>query len=244
VRYVISGGEKLGEDVARLYQIVRAARLLRVTARPNARRSSHCPLRATGPTGGCCLASSIVERIPGIEHGGVLHLRGPNVMLGDYRFSDPGVLEPPRSAYGEGWHCTGDVVDVGEDGVIKVVGRRGRFAKIAGEMVALDEVERIAQYASPGHQHAAVVRAESASGETTVLFTTDRELTRSALLHAARELGWRDSRGARRVEWMPEIPLLGSGKTDMSPCRPSRERVPTIRPRWFSAAVEPIMPYG
>jgi acyl-[acyl-carrier-protein]-phospholipid O-acyltransferase/long-chain-fatty-acid--[acyl-carrier-protein] ligase len=137
-------------------------------------------------------------------------------------------------------------VDVAEDGVLKVVGRLGRFAKIAGEMVSLDEVERIAQYASPAHQHAAVVRAESASGETTVLFTTDPSLTRSALLHAARGLGQRDLAVARRVVWMPEIPLLGSGKTDYVTLQAvhMEERAANDPAALVLKAGEPTAPYG
>jgi acyl-[acyl-carrier-protein]-phospholipid O-acyltransferase/long-chain-fatty-acid--[acyl-carrier-protein] ligase len=218
VRYVISGGEKLGDEVARLYLEKFGLRVYEGYG------ATECAPVIALSTPQCYRPGTVgrvlpgiesrVERIPGIEHGGVLHLKGPNVMLGYCRFSNPGVIEPPRSVFGAGWHSTGDVIDVGEDGVVKVVGRLGRFAKIAGEMVSLDEVERIAQHASPGHRHAAVVRAEPASGETTVLFTTDRELSRGTLLRAARELGQRDLAVARGVLWMPEIPLLGSGKTD------------------------------
>jgi acyl-[acyl-carrier-protein]-phospholipid O-acyltransferase/long-chain-fatty-acid--[acyl-carrier-protein] ligase len=218
VRYVISGGEKLGEDVVRVYMEKFGLRVYEGYG------ASECAPVIALSTPQCYRAGTVgrvlpgieyrVEKVPGIEHGGVLHLRGPNVMLGYYRSSNPGVVEPPKSSCGDGWHCTGDVVVLGEDGVLKVVGRLGRFAKIAGEMVSLDEVERIACHASPAHRHAAVVRAESASGETTALFTTDRSLTRSALLHAARELGWRDLAVARRLIWTTEIPLLGNGKTD------------------------------
>jgi acyl-[acyl-carrier-protein]-phospholipid O-acyltransferase/long-chain-fatty-acid--[acyl-carrier-protein] ligase len=155
-----------------------------------------------------------LEPREGIDHGGVLHLRGPNVMLGYYHYENPGVIDPPRSQFGPGWYDTGDVVDLGEDGVLRVIGRVRRFAKIAGEMVSLDAIEEIALRASPDHQHAVVVRAESAGGETTVLFTTDPALTRHALVNAARELGWQDLAVARKVVWMPDIPLLGSGKTD------------------------------
>jgi len=250
VRYVISGGEKLGEDVARLYLEKFGLRVYEGYG------ATECAPVIALSTPQCYRPGTVgrvlpgieyrVEKVPGIEHGGVLHLKGPNVMLGYYRFSNPGVIEPSRSLYGDGWHCTGDVVDVAEDGVLKVVGRLGRFAKIAGEMVSLDEVERIAQYASPAHQHAAVVRAESASGETTVLFTTDPSLTRSALLHAARELGQRDLAVARRVVWMPEIPLLGSGKTDYVTLQAvdMEERAANDPAALVLKAAEPTAPYG
>jgi len=64
------------------------------------------------------------------------------------------------------------------------------------------------------HAHAAVLRTEAASGETTVLFTTDPELNRSALVHAARQLGRPELTVSKRIVCMPEIPLLATGKTD------------------------------
>ncbi len=250
VRYVISGGEKLGEDVARLYLEKFGLRVYEGYG------ATECAPVIALSTPQCYRLGTVgrllpgiesrVEKIPGIDHGGVLHLRGPNVMLGYYRFTNPGVMESPRSVYGEGWHCTGDVVDVAQDGVLKVVGRLGRFAKIAGEMVSLDEIERIAHYVSPVHQHAAVVRAEPASGETTVLFTTDPELTRSALLHGARELGRPDLAVARRIVWMAEIPLLGSGKADYVTLQAvDMEKGAANDPAGgVSTATEPAAPYG
>lgn len=218
VRYVISGGEKLGDEVARMYLDKFGLRVYEGYG------ATECSPVIALSTPQCYRPGTVgrvlpgieyrVERVQGIEHGGILHLKGPNVMLGYYRFGNPGVIEPPESIHGQGWYCTGDVVDLADDGVVKVVGRVGRFAKIAGEMVSLDEIERVAQHVSPAHRHAAVVRAEPASGETTVLFTTDCALTRGALLHGARGLGRPDLTVARRVVWMPEIPLLGSGKTD------------------------------
>ena len=155
-----------------------------------------------------------IEQVEGIERGGVLHLKGVQVMLGYYLYDNPGVIVPPRSIYGDGWYNTGDVVDLDKDGVLTVVGRVRRFAKIAGEMVSLDIVEEVARAASPVHAHAAVLRTEAASGETTVLFTTDPELNRSALVHAARQLGRPELTVSKRIVCMPEIPLLATGKTD------------------------------
>ena len=115
---------------------------------------------------------------------------------------------------GEGWYNTGDVVELDEEGFVTIHGRVKRFAKIAGEMISLEVVERIAQHASPGHQHAAALELVSQSGESTVLFTTDPRLDRIALLKAVRELGAQDLAVARRVVRVATLPLLGSGKTD------------------------------
>jgi acyl-[acyl-carrier-protein]-phospholipid O-acyltransferase/long-chain-fatty-acid--[acyl-carrier-protein] ligase len=218
VRYVISGGEKLGEDVARLYLDKFGLRVYEGYG------ATECAPVIALSTPQCYRLGTVGRLLPGIEHrleplrgidhGGVLHLRGPNVMLGYYRYENPGEIEPPRSRLGPGWYETGDVVDIDQDGIVRVVGRVKRFAKVAGEMVSLDAIEQIARAVSPEHHHAVVVRTEAAGGEITVLFTTDPALTRHALMNAAREMGRPDLSVARSVIWMQDIPVLGSGKTD------------------------------
>ena len=54
------------------------------------------------------------------------------------------MIQPPQSEFGPGWYNTGDVVTV-EGGFLKLQARLKRFAKVAGEMVSLDMVERVAQ---------------------------------------------------------------------------------------------------
>jgi acyl-[acyl-carrier-protein]-phospholipid O-acyltransferase/long-chain-fatty-acid--[acyl-carrier-protein] ligase len=218
VRYVISGGEKLGEEVARLYLEKFGLRVYEGYG------ATECAPVIALSTPQCYRLGTVgrplpgvatrLEKLDGIAHGGVLHVRGPNLMLGYYRFDKPGVIEPPASIFGAGWHSTGDVVDVTEDGIITVVGRMKRFAKIAGEMVSLDTIEEIALRTSPAQRHAAVLRTQAAGGETTVLFTTDARLTRQQLMQTAREMGRPDLAVARQIFCMPDLPVLASGKTD------------------------------
>ncbi|HTT39651.1 MAG TPA: AMP-binding protein [Burkholderiales bacterium] len=218
IRYVISGGEKLGADVARVWQEKFGLRIYQgygaTECAPVVSLSAPYCFR-TGTVGGLLPRLEWrIQKVPGIERGGVLHLRGVQVMLGYYLRDNPGVLVPPRSIYGEGWYNTGDVVDMDRDGVLTVVGRVKRFAKVAGEMVSLDMIEEVAREASPQHAHAVVVRTEAASGEIVVLFTSDPNLDRPAMVRAARHLGRPDFGVAKRVVWTPEIPLLYTGKTD------------------------------
>jgi acyl-[acyl-carrier-protein]-phospholipid O-acyltransferase / long-chain-fatty-acid--[acyl-carrier-protein] ligase len=115
---------------------------------------------------------------------------------------------------GPGWHSMGDVVSVDEDGFVRVLGRLKRFAKVAGEMVALEVVERLARECSPQHQHAATVAMLKDRGETTVLFTTDSSLDRVTLHRHARGLGVQDLAVARSIIHVRSLPVLGNGKTD------------------------------
>jgi acyl-[acyl-carrier-protein]-phospholipid O-acyltransferase / long-chain-fatty-acid--[acyl-carrier-protein] ligase len=152
-------------------------------------------------------------QVPGIERGAGLHVRSPTLMSGYYFAEQPGELHPPRSEIGLGWYNTGDVVEIDDEGYISILGRVKRFAKVAGEMVSLEVVERIAYAASPDHTHAATVEHMS-GGESTVLFTTDAALDRMALVKAARQIGAQDLAIARRIVKVSALPLLGSGKTD------------------------------
>ena len=218
VRRIISGGEKLGADVARIFQDKFGLRIYQgYGATECAPVIALSTPRSFKPGSVGPLLPGLdhrLEKVEGIERGGVLHLKGVQLMLGYYLHDNPGVIVPPRSIYGEGWYNTGDVVEIDEQGVLTVLGRVKRFAKIAGEMVSLDVIEEVASEASPAHRHAAVLRAEAASGETTVLFTTDPDLNRTALVRAARRLGRPELALSKHILWMPQIPALASGKTD------------------------------
>jgi acyl-[acyl-carrier-protein]-phospholipid O-acyltransferase/long-chain-fatty-acid--[acyl-carrier-protein] ligase len=152
--------------------------------------------------------------VPGIDDGAELHVRGPNLMSGYYRHDAPGVLEPPSSVVGVGWHNTGDVAALDADGFVAIKGRLKRFAKVAGEMVSLEVVEAIARQASNEATHAATCVSDPARGELIVLFTTDPALTRDHLALAARSLGSPEIALPKRIVRVESLPLLGTGKID------------------------------
>jgi acyl-[acyl-carrier-protein]-phospholipid O-acyltransferase/long-chain-fatty-acid--[acyl-carrier-protein] ligase len=218
VRYVVAGAEKLSQAVRELWFEKFGSRIFEgygVTETAPV-VSVNCPMATrTGSVGQLLpgMEAKLVP-VPGIERGGVLHLRGPNVMLGYLHYANPGVLEPPKSELGPGWYDTGDIVDIDADGFLHILGRVKRFAKVAGEMISLEVVERIAVAASPGFQHAASSRPDSQRGEALVLFTTDPALTRERLQQAAQTLGLPEIAVPRRLHAVSAIPLLGTGKVN------------------------------
>jgi len=218
VRYVISGGEKLNPDVQRAYHEKFGLRVLEGYGSTECGPAVSLSTRERFRVGavGRFLAGVDFKLVPvdGIAEGGVLHVSSPNMMLGYFTLDQPGKLQPTCSEIGPGWHCMGDVVSVDSDGYVCVLGRLKRFAKVAGEMVALEMVERLARECSPEHQHAATVAMSPDRGEITVLFTTDPTLDRSKLHHAARSLGLQDLAVARSIVNVRSLPVLGSGKTD------------------------------
>jgi len=218
LRYVVAGAEKLSQAVRDLwfekfggriyegYGVTETAPVVSVNA-PMATRTGSVGQLLPG------MEARLVP-VPGIDRGGVLHLRGPNVMLGYLHYANPGVLEPPKSELGPGWYETGDIVDIDADGFLHILGRVKRFAKVAGEMISLEVVEKVAAAASPGFQHAASSRPDSQRGEAIVLFTTDPALNRERLQQAAQTLGVPEIALPRRLHTVSTIPLLGTGKVN------------------------------
>jgi len=226
LRYVVAGAERLSEEVRNLWIEKFGIRVLEGYG------VTECaPVVAVNVPMACRIGSvgKIVpglecrlEPVPGIEEGGVLKVRGPNVMKGYLKFADPGVID--ESALEDGWYDTGDIVVIDEEDFVHIRGRVKRFAKIAGEMVSLEVVEQIASRAAAGAAHAASSRPDSSKGEAIVLFTTAKSLTRDALITAARSLGASELAVPRLIVPLAEIPLLGTGKTDYVRLKAMAER--------------------
>jgi acyl-[acyl-carrier-protein]-phospholipid O-acyltransferase/long-chain-fatty-acid--[acyl-carrier-protein] ligase len=218
LRYVVAGAEKLAEPVRRAwkdrfgvdvlegYGATETAPVLSVN-RPQDNRPGTVGRLLPG------IEARIVP-VEGIERGGELHVRAPNLLSGYYRYDNPGVLAPPWSELGTGWYNLGDVVELDADGYLTILGRLKRFAKVAGEMISLEVVEALARAASPEALHAATCVPDPGRGESIILFTTDGNLTREPLALAAKAHGLPEIALPRRIRVVESLPVLGTGKVD------------------------------
>ena len=154
-----------------------------------------------------------IEPVPGIEKGGELVVRGPNVMLGYIMPDNPGVLVPLQ----DGWYHTGDVVDIDEIGFVYIKDRIKRFAKIGGEMVSLNAVcEMVCNaYAGDGeYQYGVVATPHESKGEQIVLVTNNPNVTQEKLHNYIKQNGMSELYLPRVVLYMEKLPVFGTGKMD------------------------------
>jgi acyl-[acyl-carrier-protein]-phospholipid O-acyltransferase / long-chain-fatty-acid--[acyl-carrier-protein] ligase len=151
-----------------------------------------------------------LESIPGIDGGGRLYVKGPNLMRGYVRVDAPGEIQPLPG----GWHDTGDVVAIDKDGYVTIQGRVKRFAKIGGEMVSLTAVENYATSCWPDNMHVAVAVNDPKKGEQIILLTDHKSPDRSALLAWYKENGAAELGLPKKIMTVEAVPLLGTGKVD------------------------------
>ncbi len=151
-----------------------------------------------------------IEPVEGLEDAGCLWVRGPNIMKGYISPEAPGVLVP----LADGWHNTGDVVSVDEEGYYVIRGRIKRFAKIGGEMVSLTVVENCASAVWPDQMHAAAIIPDPKRGEQIILVTDHPDPKRHELLTWAQTHGVPKISVPKKIISVESLPVLGTGKLD------------------------------
>lgn len=149
-----------------------------------------------------------LEPVQGIDDGGRLLVKGPNLMSGYLRENEPGKIQP----VGE-WYDTGDVVSISDEGFVSIKGRAKRFAKIGGEMVSLEAVDKIVETCTD-KPFATEISADPNKGERIVLFSTDPSLDKQKIKSKIAELGQSNLSMPSEIRLIETIPLLGSGKID------------------------------
>ena len=214
VRYIFAGAEKVKAETRRVWAEKFGIRLLEGYGATEASPvvSVNTPMYFRAGTVGRLLPGIEVrvEPVEGISAGGVLHIKGPNIMLGYLRADDPGRIQPVE----DGWYNTGDVVDIDRYGFITILDRVKRFAKVGGEMVSLATAEGVAARLWPEARHAVVALSDQAKGEQLVLVTTAVGARREDMLREARRAGIVEIAVPRRIVGVAEVPLLPTGKID------------------------------
>ena len=154
-----------------------------------------------------------LEPVEGVAEGGRLLVRGPNIMKG--------YLNPDANAQFkalDGWYDTGDIVQVDAEGFVTISGRLKRFAKVSGEMVSLTAVENALAGAFPHYglrcTVAVVSRPDEDKGEMLIAISNEPKLKLEEIRAAIRAAGLSNLAAPRSIQYVREIPKLGTGKVN------------------------------
>ena len=215
LRYILAGAEPVRESTRRTYMEKFGLRILEgygVTETAPVLALNTPMFNKFGTVGRLMPGTQArLEPVPGVDEGGRLYVRGPNVMLGYLKADRPGVLETPP----EGWHDTGDIVTIDSQVFMTIKGRAKRFAKVGGEMISLAAVEMIAADLWPNVLSAVVAVPDARKGERLILVTQQKDATRSQFMIFARERGASDLMLPSEIMILDQMPLLGTGKVDL-----------------------------
>src|SRR5256885_7863191 len=178
LRYILAGAEPVKESTRKTYMEKFGLRILEgygVTETAPALALNTPMFNKFGTVGRILPGMEArLEKVEGVEEGGRLYVRGPNVMLGYLKVDNPGVLDPPP----EGWHDTGDIVTIDEQGFVTIKGRAKRFAKVGGEMISLAAVEALAADLWPDGPCAVAALPDARKGGRPILVTQQKGATR------------------------------------------------------------------
>jgi acyl-[acyl-carrier-protein]-phospholipid O-acyltransferase/long-chain-fatty-acid--[acyl-carrier-protein] ligase len=214
LRYILAGAEPVKESTRRTYMEKFGLRILEgygVTETAPVLAINTPMFNRFGTVGRLMPGMTArLDPVPGVEEGGRLYVKGPNVMLGYLRAENPGVLEPPE----EGWHDTGDIVTIDAQGFVTIKGRAKRFAKIGGEMISLAAVETLAAELWPDVPSAVAAAPDPRKGERLVLVTQKRDARRADFQAYAKQKGASELMIPAEVLVVDKVPMLGSGKLD------------------------------
>ena len=214
LRYVLAGAEPVKEATRRIYLEKFGLRILEgygVTECSPVMALNTPMFNKFGSVGRLLPGMDAkLEKVEGVEEGGRLYVKGPNVMLGYLRAEKPGVLEVPP----EGWHDTGDIVTLDEQDFIAIRGRAKRFAKVGGEMVSLAAVEMLAAELWPNNITAVSATPDPRKGERLIMVTDKHGATRGEFMAYARSKHASELMLPGEVVVLDKLPMLGSGKVD------------------------------
>jgi len=147
-------------------------------------------------------------------HKGMLLVRGENVFSGYLHHAGE---QPFIEFDNKQWYETGDLVQEDEQKVLHFAGRLKRFIKLGGEMISLPAIESVLlENLRFPEQDGVILAVETTNNDEIpelVLFTvfdTDRHNVNQAI----RQGGLSPLHNIRKVITVPEIPVLGTGKTD------------------------------
>jgi acyl-[acyl-carrier-protein]-phospholipid O-acyltransferase/long-chain-fatty-acid--[acyl-carrier-protein] ligase len=233
LRFILAGAEKLKESLIKLYEEKYGVRPYEAYGATELSPGITVSVPhgtgggivqegwKTGRVGLPCpgIAMKVLDPDTGEEMApgepGLLYLKGPNVMLGYLQREDL-----TSEVLKDGWYCTGDIAFIDDDGFVGLTDRLSRFSKIGGEMVPHVGVEEALLNATglTGQVLAVTGVPDERKGEKLVVLYTaecgDPQWLYEALEGSGIPNLWKPAKSEYYL--VEAIPLLGSGKVDLS----------------------------
>ena len=217
LRFLVAGAEKLQEKTAQVWSQKYGVRILEGYGATECSPaiSVNTPMQPRPGSVGRLVPGmeARLEEVPGVEDGGRLFVKGPNVMKG--------YLNPDADANFkalDGWYDTGDIVNIDEEGFLHIRGRMKRFAKVSGEMVSLTAVEDALAGAFQQYgvrfQCAVLAQPDSDKGEKLIAVSNEKKFHLKEVREVLKAKGYSNLCVPREVVFVREIPKLGTGKVN------------------------------
>ena len=214
MKYAVVGGEKLKETTADLWMKKFGVRILEGygATETSPVLALNTPMNIKQGTVGRLLPhiNYKIKPVPGVEEGGQLWVQGDNIMLGYMKADKPGKLQATKNQ----WYDTGDIVSIDKDGFVSIQGRAKRFAKIAGEMISLTSVEQALDQFYTGAIQGILTEPDERKGEQLLLVTNHEKPSVSEIRKFFKEKGFSELWIPKKVIYMKNPPVLGTGKFD------------------------------
>ena len=211
IRFFVTGGEKLKDEVRTFWLQKFGVRIFEGygTTETAPVLAVNTPLFNKPGTVGKIMPGIDVklEPIAGIAAGGSLKVKGPNIMEG-YLLHNKGFVPHTN------WYDTGDIVDIDEEGFISIKSRLKRFAKISGEMISLDLVEKLAEECFNNSSFAAINLPDKRKGEKIIIYTTYKQFDKQTFRTFILAKGFTLLFMPAEIIILEPLPLLGNGKID------------------------------
>ena len=247
LQYVITGAEKLPENLARSFEKKFSHLPLEGYGLTETSPATHVNIPDADPEGSepvipTARFGTVGQILPGMAvrftdpsggqpvdlcQPGIVHLKGANVFQGylDMPELNKEVIDD------HGWFATGDIGRVDEDGFLHIEGRLSRFSKIGGEMVPHETVEAAINKAlgldDEAERKVAIVGIpDQQKGEAILLLSALPPGENLSLDQQAVELRYKLMDAGLPALWCPKaikpvdaIPVLASGKLDIKACQ-------------------------
>ncbi len=176
LRYLVSGGEPLPEEVAQKYRerfnvrINEGYGLTETSAVSHWCRPAEYRPRSVGrsiPEVEVRIVSTDNdERVLAVGEDGEIRMRGPNIMQGYYNLPD----ETAQTFDTDGFFRTGDIGHQDEDGFLYITGRLKEMMIIAGENVFPRDIEEVLNRDAAVYESAVIGVDDGSRGEIPIAF--------------------------------------------------------------------------